>query len=602
MLLSQRLRRLLSLDGFAVAPIWAQLSLLIILSTSLILLFRSVLDRLSFDLFFSPTVFYDLVTGSGSTWYRIAAGLFLMIVGVCIGGFIVSILSAALSNFIDRVRKGVLPYRNKAGHILIVNTNSKLPHILDEINTKMESLRRSQSVVVLLKDSDAVQALNTGLVRDKTPYLNIYLRQGDLFQFETYERLSVLDAQGLLLLLDEDIKDPFQADNVNLKLLSLLTREDRLRQMLVRRMESLSPFKFAIELTDTGIARDIATSLAEIDGKQMIAIVSRDVIFRVLTRSLVDLAYYKIYYEILSYFGSELYFVDPRRFGNLTGKTFDSLHLGFNRGILIGRTRVVRGSFELELGPGKAPLAQGEWLIFIAPSAEEIVWDPSMQLSPAASRVVKEPSEIVSKRICIIGDENAFPNIGDFLDQESRELLERNRVLRANVQEYFDRDLIMRIREQDFDGVIINLEDEVAFRLTLYILSLFGKEDPFLSRIITVIENPISEDLLNRNIKYRNTILSNKLAAKYMTQLAYQRSLELLIHDLMEPEGYEFNLLEVEKDIPRSFLTTKKEVKETLMANGMIYVGTIDQERSARFDSERFEGVRQVIVLARGVM
>jgi hypothetical protein len=36
------------------------------------------------------------------------------------------------------------------------------------------------------------------------------------------------------------------------------------------------------------------------------------------------------------------------------------------------------------------------------------------------------------------------------------------------------------------------------------------------------------------------------------------------------------------------------------LSNGMIYVGTIDQERNAHFDSERFEGVRQVIVLARG--
>jgi hypothetical protein len=52
--------------------------------------------------------------------------------------------------------------------------------------------------------------------------------------------------------------------------------------------------------------------------------------------------------------------------------------------------------------------------------------------------------------------------------------------------------------------------------------------------------------------------------------------------------------------IPRAFLTTKKEVKETLLNNGMIYVGTIDKDRNAHFDSERFKGAHQVIVLARG--
>lgn len=86
-----------------------------------------------------------------------------------------------------------------------------------------------------------------------------------------------------------------------------------------------------------------------------------------------------------------------------------------------------------------------------------------------------------------------------------------------------------------------------------------------------------------------------------MTQLLYQKSLEALIEDLMSPEGYEFNLLNVDRDIPRASLTDKESVKALLLANGMIYVGTVDESHDVSFDADRFETARQVIVIAKGV-
>lgn len=594
-----RARRLISPDGFAIAPVWVQLTLLVVLSTALILLFGLILGPFSFSLFFSPESFYELATGDTSRWYSLFIGLFVMVSGICVGGFIISILSAALTGLIEDIRSGMLPYRNKSGHILIVNSNSKLSHILEEINAKMAAARRMQNVVVLLADTAAVAAF-VAARRDDTPHLNIYVRQGDLFRFGSYERLSVLGAQGMLILQDEGITDPLQADSTNVKILSLLIREPAFREMLARRMSTLAPFKFSIEVTDIGITRDIVSSLARIDGKNMIAVVSRDVIFRVLTRSLIDMTYYKIYEELLFHGGFGFYFVDPARFGDLTGSTFQALSRGFTRGALIGRTRVVEGRFVIELGPGAGALQRGEWLVFIARGAEEITWEAGAGVDIEDALVISAPSEIVARRIGIIGDRNDFDGIDDFLDEASRAFLVSNRIVREHTGQYFDRELILSIRDRDFDVVIINLEDELAFRLMLYIQSILGEDDPLVARVIIVLEDPICEYLLNRNIGRQNAILSDKLAARYMTQLAYQRSLEGLFEELLRPEGHELNLLDVGSGVPREYLTSKDAVKQMLLSSGMIYVGTVDRDRNVRFDADRFDDTHQLIVLAMG--
>ena len=50
----------------------------------------------------------------------------------------------------------------------------------------------------------------------------------------------------------------------------------------------------------------------------------------------------------------------------------------------------------------------------------------------------------------------------------------------------------------------------------LLLLAASETDDPFIESIITVLTDPTSEELLNKKVRYRNTVLSHKLAAKYI--------------------------------------------------------------------------------------
>src|SRR4029077_3044142 len=106
------------------------------------------------------------------------------------------------------------------------------PLMLDEMNLKYAGLGHVLEVVVLLGDETQVHAFWSGLDVSRWPFLNIYLRQGDLLAFETYERVSIFSALGIVLLRDETKNDAYQADSQNIKTLAMLSNEGTFQKHL----------------------------------------------------------------------------------------------------------------------------------------------------------------------------------------------------------------------------------------------------------------------------------------------------------------------------------------------------------------------------------
>ncbi len=115
-----------------------------------------------------------------------------------------------------------------------------------------------------------------------------------------------------------------------------------------------------------------------------------------------------------------------------------------------------------------------------------------------------------------------------------------------------------------------------------------------------MLEDPNNEEIINQNIKYKNTILSQKLAAKYLTQVGFQKNLDVVFRELTAPEGHEFNCLEVGHHIQREQLRDKLSLKALLLANHMVYVGTVDADKNVHFDNERVTDAAQIVVLSQG--
>jgi hypothetical protein len=597
----RRLKRFMTPDGFAMAPVWVQLGTIFFCSGTIIVLLSPLVGSLglSYRLFTDPSSYAE-----SEGFIQIVFGIIQVLFGLILFSFIISVLSAALEQLIERIKGGSLPY-HKSGHILIVNYNAKLPLILDEIDLRAGRERRVENIVLLFGNREVVDLFSAQLDPERWQHLEIYIRQGDLVSFETYRNLGILGAFGVVILAADGEADVFASDNANLKILTALVNERAFFDLLTARQHARQPMKCSIELSNRTYSREIALSLTQDQGQPLFAVISPgEVIGSVLSRSIIDIAYYKVYFEILSFYGYNTQFVDQSRFaaaGVKAGATFQQLYLGFSGGTLIGYSRTdADGQLRLWLCPFDEPLRSTDWLLFITSDAHDITFTPDSDAKIAPATAITSPSEILSRRLCIIGATWPVDNLENFLDQESRDALRASHFVFENVEDYFSPDFLAKLRATEYDNIIINLDDDAGFRLTLYLITACAEDDPFLEKIVTVLSDPVIEGLLNKNTKYRNTVLSHKLAAKYIAQLTFQKNLEKLFAELAFPEGAEFNLLDVGPHIPRSLLSTPADLRRILIANKLVYVGFVDAMKTVHFDTKSVANARQILVLGLG--
>ncbi|AKC83485.1 hypothetical protein IMCC26134_13155 [Verrucomicrobia bacterium IMCC26134] len=140
----RRAARFLTPDGFALARLRVQLTA--IFSTSAVLILASSLFigsvSQSYRLYSDPSSYAD-----AEGFRQLFFGFFQVGFGLILFSFIISVLSAALEQLIERIRGGTRPCSNR-GHVLIGNRIRKLTLILDEINERYS--RRSLELDVML--------------------------------------------------------------------------------------------------------------------------------------------------------------------------------------------------------------------------------------------------------------------------------------------------------------------------------------------------------------------------------------------------------------------------------------------------------------------
>jgi len=125
-----KIKRYLSLDGYSVAPVQIQLLVLLTISFAIIGIFSLYYGSFekSYLLFMDPTAIPE-----GNIFITII----VLLIGLIIASFVISILSTALKNFIEEIKKGILPFK-RSNHLVFINKNRKLFYIFDELNIKYE--------------------------------------------------------------------------------------------------------------------------------------------------------------------------------------------------------------------------------------------------------------------------------------------------------------------------------------------------------------------------------------------------------------------------------------------------------------------------------
>lgn len=595
------LRSLLSPDGFAQASVWMQLVTIFVFGALVIVFLSPALGDIStsYRIFADPSTFAD-AQGPLQVFF----GLVQMIIGLILFSFIVSVLSAALVELVANIKGGRLPFR-KSGHILIVNYNVKLPLILDEFNLRAQRKEVVEDVVLLFAEPEIVSNFHDHLETERWSNLEIFIRQGDLMSFATFERQGVFKALAMVVLLPDHMESVFTADNFNLKLLTTLVNNQEFFAYLADRQNLRQPMKCSIELSNNADSRDIALSITTKDSGPMFSVITpNDVIGHVLARAMVDVVYYNVFFETLSFQGTNANFIDPGRFPGLdiTKETpFEQLMFDFSGGILIGYSSVdANGRFNLKLCPFGQSLAPTDWLLFLTDDAQQLHYSPAQPQFLLPHPEIIPPTEQSSRRICVIGSAWPVAPVVRFIDAPSRAFLQEAQFVFDNPAEYFTPAFQQRLRAGEYENIIINLDDELGFRLTMLLFAAPDRDEAFLAKIVTVLKDPEIERLLNQRAFQCNTLLSHKLAAKYISQLSFQKNLDILFTELTFPEGAEFNLLEVGIHIPAKLLSNPSDLKRLLASHQMIYVGIVDAEKKISLTESNVSEARQILALGLG--
>ena len=222
----------------------------------------------------------------------------------------------------------------------------------------------------MFPDSDTIDIFRNYSETHCWNSLEVFIRQGDLTSYETYKRLSIEKAFGIVILASDAHQTDFDRDNFNLKILASLVNSKCFMNHLIQCQRKRKPIKCSIELSDEVCSRKIALAMVDADGEPLFAVASqREVLGNVISRCMVDIVHYKIYAEILSLNGSSIHFVDPNKFsqrGISVGISFEQMLLGFDGGTLIGYSRTNdNGQFQLKICPFAEPLQQADWLLFL---------------------------------------------------------------------------------------------------------------------------------------------------------------------------------------------------------------------------------------------
>ncbi|MBF0102202.1 MAG: hypothetical protein HQK77_14975 [Desulfobacterales bacterium] len=534
--------------------------------------------------------------------------------------FIGSAISSILGDFVIKKMKlfGRITYKGK-DHIIIINSNKKLEFILFEINKKMEIEDSKTDVIIIVEDSERFDRLFNIIDLNNYPYLTIIMKYGNLTRIETVKEVSLYQAKSLIILTDEWITDisqnEFITDNKNIMIISTLMSDKEFSSDLLDRIRKNMPKKCVVEILDKTYTKLILESMTSLNGKDpSFAIVeSTEFLSRILSLSIIDANFFKIYEELLGFGGHDIYFIGPALYnkdGRWIACLYKDAHVKFTKGILIGISRKKNDNFNILLNPVDETIQEDDWLICILDDINQFIIDHSQQWTHCEEGI-ENPSEIFKRKICMIGDTRHLSDLHSFLDKESQESFKTITFTKQDIkhehgytdERCFTDDRIVHLFENQLDqfhSIVLNLEDQLAYRFLLFLKCKYGDNS---NKVIALLTSPILTDLLQNDEKFRfsNLILSDKIVAQIISQLSFKRSLSKIYDELLRPKGNEINFITVGNGIDMSKYVNKKQLKDALLSNHMSYIGIIDKQGSICFDEEmKLQEAKQIIVLSMG--
>lgn len=511
----------------------------------------------------------------------------LMLFGLVVTGFIISVLSSSLENTFRDIRKGRLKYFGE-NHTLIVNYNHKIIKILQEMNLLYQDNKSLHEVIIFIDNDEDIEKLQLQIEKLNFTHLHIYIRYGDVLSWQRYEELSIYSVHSIIILSDDSKKDPFIRDNINLRITNLLFCNDEFANYLRERKRVYKQIKAVVEFTDDSHFDTIVSKSTE---SLFLALAPTKVLSSILNLSMINLDFYTTWSELLSFEDYELYFIEAKKY-NLCEDRYKDVLLRHKHGLLLGISRVVNGEFRLLLNAQEETIQEFDWLIFISEDIHTISFlDQAQEYKPKL--YIQQPKETFIRDVAIIGQKREIePN--ELLDMDKSNIIR----ITFDTQELFEKSSFEKLLYSNndnpiaYDTIIINLDDELVYRVALSLKFMFSQDD--IKKFVFLVDDALIAEHLEK-AGFENTILSELLVSKYIAQVSNQLSLHKVFNILFVKEGPEINFIDA-KELPSDLI----ELKHELIHNNMLYLGVINKDGSVKFESKDLSDAKKIIVFSDG--
>jgi len=489
----------------------------------------------------------------------------ILLIGLGIVGVPAGIIASALSKLTSSSNSGYFPYKNK-NHIVIINYNQKLETILEELNLYYKGLKTEQDIVLFLPNTD-IEKFNNNL--SNYPNINIFSIAGDIFYISSYERLNIKQAKKIIVLKNKEVN--------NKKLLKFITNEIEFEN---------KDIKFIVEINNDKYNNSIYTEIFH-KYSNFILVNSDNVIKIVIKRSIINYAYFEIIEEIISFEGYEFYVKEVSEFFNKS-LIFKDIFNSFEKGLVIG---VVRDDKPIINPPQETIINTDDKLILLLKEPDNYKINLT-HYTKIHNIKLKHPKLKEFKKIAIVGNYSDIKkdDLNDFLTDEGIEQLQI-----FTKDDYYNYNFWKEL-DKNYDLIVLNLEDEFEFNLTLYLKSVF-KERSLLQKIVNIVNNPLESKLLSHESK--NIILSQDLVAKYIVQNVFSPYIAQIFYELTHSFGSELYILS-KNDYKEIFQYSFLEFKNILLENKMIYIGAFIEDKFV-FEYDDFAKINKFVVIAEGV-
>lgn len=276
--------------------------------------------------------------------------------------------------------------------------------------------------------------------------------------------------------------------------------------------------------------------------------------------------------------------------------TFKEAYMKFSDGVLIG----VLQDDKLVLNPDKnMTLSENMKLVAILKNRLEYSTAEKEYIEDKEIVKLPTPNLKINRNIVIIGDYDDIESnqIVEFLTQQSIENL--NKIVLSDrdylKDDFWDNEIV----DKNYDMIILNLEDDYEFILTMYLRNRYKQNDKFLNSLVNIIHDPMNAKLLADDKFYHNIILSEKLVGEYATQVLFNPTVTQIFEEITHSQDNEFYLLEKD-NYDSLFKMDYEQLKKTLLENQMIYIGAIaDNEFIVNY--ENVSQSQKIVILTQGI-